>query len=102
MIPIQQAAAQFLDKRRIAVTGVSSNDPDHHGANTVYRRLRDRGYTVFAVNPNAQTAEGDPCFPNLAAIPDGVEAVVIGTQPAHAEATVRELIMIACQPGAIA
>jgi uncharacterized protein len=28
-------------------------------SNTVYRRLRDRGYEVFAVNPNAEEVEGD-------------------------------------------
>lgn len=89
MATIRQAADEFLGKRRIAVTGVS-HAPQGHGSNAVYKRLRERGYQVFAVNPNAQTVEGDPCYPNLAAIPDGVEAVVIGTRPEHAEATMRE------------
>ena len=44
------AAEQFLSQRRIAVTGVSRS-PNNHGANVVYRRLRDRGHEVFAVNP---------------------------------------------------
>jgi hypothetical protein len=35
---------------RIAVTGVSRT-PKDHGANVVYKRLCDRGYTVFAINP---------------------------------------------------
>jgi predicted CoA-binding protein len=45
---------------------------------------------VFAVNPNAKQVEGDPTYPNLAAIPGGVEAVVIATRPEHAEAAVHE------------
>jgi hypothetical protein len=56
----------------------------------VYQRLRDRGYEVFAVNPNAREVEGDPCYPDLRSIPGGVEAVVIGTRPERAEATVHE------------
>jgi predicted CoA-binding protein len=56
----------------------------------VYQRLRQTGYEVFAVNPNADTVEGDPSYPDLGSIPGGVDAVVIATRPAHAAATVRE------------
>jgi len=91
MIPIAEAAQDFLDQKRIAVTGVSRN-PEGHGSNAVYQRLRERGYQVFAVNPNADTVEGDPSYPSLAAIPDGVDAVVIGTSPQHADASMREAV----------
>ena len=60
------------------------------GSNVVYKRLRERGYEVFAVNPNADRVEGDKCYPDLKAIPGGVGAVVIGTRPETAEATMRE------------
>ncbi|MGA4506505.1 CoA-binding protein [Propionibacteriaceae bacterium G1746] len=86
---IKQAAEDFLSCRRIAVTGVSRT-PQGHGANTVYQRLRERGFETFAVNPHAETVEGDTAWPNLAAIPGGVEAVVIATSPEHADETVRE------------
>ena len=91
MIPIAEAAQDFLDQKRIAVTGVSRN-PEGHGSNAVYQRLRERGYQVFAVNPNADKVEGDPSYPSLAAIPDGVDAVVIGTSPQHADASMREAV----------
>lgn len=87
---IKEAAAEFLAHRRIAVTGVSRRGPGAHGANVVYQRLRERGYEVFAVNPNATIVEGDPAFRDLAAIPGGVEAVVIGTRAELADATMRE------------
>ena len=89
MITMKEATSEFLARKRIAVTGVSRNAKDH-GSNLVYQRLRSRGYTVFAVNPNAGTVEGDPCYHDLKSIPGGVEAVVIGTRPETAEATVRE------------
>jgi predicted CoA-binding protein len=89
MQTISEAAAEFLTKKRVAVTGVSRH-PKSHGSNSVYKRLRERGYDVFAVNPNATEVEGDPAYENLTAIPGGVEAVVIATRPEFAEATMRE------------
>jgi uncharacterized protein len=86
---VKDAASTFLAHKRIAVTGVSRT-PGGHGSNVVYKRLRDRGYEVFAVNPNADTVEGDPCFHDLKSIPGGVEAVVVATRPELAEDTVRE------------
>ena len=89
---IKDAATEFLGHRRIAVTGVSAREPGSHGANAVYQRLRERGYQVFAVNPNAEKVEGDRAYHDLKSIPGGVEAVVIGTSPAHAEEAMRECV----------
>jgi predicted CoA-binding protein len=89
MQKIKDAATAFLAHRRVAVTGVSRSAKDH-GANVVYQRLRSRGYEVFAVNPNADEVEGDRCYHDLRSIPGGVEAVVIGTSPEHADQTMLE------------
>ena len=89
MTSMKEAASEFLAHRRVAVTGVSRS-PNDHGANVVYRRLRDRGYEVFAVNPNADEVEGDPAYDDLGSIPGGVDAVVIATRPERAEDTMRE------------
>ena len=89
MQSVKEAACEFLANRRVAVTGVSRT-PTTHGSNTVYRRLRDRGYEVFAVNPNAAEVEGDRAYRDLRSIPGGVQAVVIGTRPELAEDTMRE------------
>jgi uncharacterized protein len=91
MPTIKEAAAEFLAHKRVAVTGVSRN-PSGHGSNVVYKRLRDRGYQVYAVNPNADEVEGDPCYHDLKTIPDRVEAVVVGTRPELAEATMRDCV----------
>jgi hypothetical protein len=85
----KDAATEFLATKRIAVTGVSRK-AEGHGSNVVYNRLRDRGYEVFAVNPNADTVEGDPAYHDLTSIPGGVDAVVIGTRPETADATMAE------------
>ena len=89
MQKMKEAAADFLQHKRIAVTGVSRNAANH-GSNVVYKRLKERGYDVFAVNPNTETVEGDTAYHDLASIPGGVEAVVIGTRPSTAEQTMHE------------
>jgi uncharacterized protein len=89
MQDVKQAASAFLANKRVAVTGVSRT-PKTHGSNNVYRRLRERGYQVFAVNPNADAVEGGPCYQDLRSIPGGVDAVVIGTRPELAEKTMHE------------
>ena len=85
----KDVAAAFLTGKRVAVTGVSRN-PKPHAANVVFRRLRERGYEVFAVNPNAQEVEGVACYPDLKSINGPVDWVLIGTRPETAEQTVRE------------
>lgn len=77
MITLRHAADEFLAQRRIAVAGVSRDSKQ--SANLIYRRLRDTGHEVFAVNPNAERVEGDTCYASVTAIPDGVDAVVIAT-----------------------
>lgn len=88
---IKQAADKFLASRRVAVTGVSRHAKGH-GSNLVYQRLRQRGYEVFAVNPNADSVERDRSYPDLRSIPGGVDAVVIGTRPERADDTMRECV----------
>jgi predicted CoA-binding protein len=91
MPTIKEAASAFLAQKRIAVTGVS-RAPKDHGSNTVFKRLRDRGYQVFAVNPNADTVEGAHSYHDLKSIPGGVDAVVIATAPDKAEGTMRQCV----------
>jgi uncharacterized protein len=89
MPTMKEAASVFLANKRIAVTGVSRT-PQGHGANSVYNRLHDRGYEVFAVNPNTDRVEGAQSYHDLKSIPGGVDAVVIATAPDKADGTVRE------------
>lgn len=68
MSTIKEVASAFLMGKRVAVTGVSRK-AEGHGSNIVYQRLRDRGYEVVAVNPHAETVEGDPAYATLGSIP---------------------------------
>src|SRR5438067_77476 len=79
MSTLRQAADEFLAQRRIAVAGVSRDSKQ--SANLIYRRLRDSGHHVFAVNPNTEEAEGDTCYASVRDIPGRVDGVVIVTPP---------------------
>lgn len=64
----QKLIVEFLDKKNVfAVVGTSRN-PDKYG-HQVYKDLRDSGYKVYPVNPNANEVLGDKCYPSLEALP---------------------------------
>ncbi len=90
MMSFKMKAEEFLAQERIAVAGVSRKS--EQTANGIYRTLRDRGYKVFAVNPNADTAEGDPCYANMQAIPGGVDGAMIVTKPELTEQIVQDCV----------
>lgn len=83
---LREAAEEFLAQRRIAVAGVS-RDPKQP-ANLIYRRLRDTGHEVFAINPNAAEVEGAACYRSVTAIPCVIDGVVVVTPADAAEAVV--------------
>jgi len=88
MTVVPESVARFLQGKHIAVVGVS-----RHGdtaANAVYKKLKNCGYTVYAVNPNAERIEDEPCYPDLASIPGEIDGVVIGTHPKVSASIVRE------------
>lgn len=85
-----EVAHEFLAQKRIAVAGVSRK-ADASG-NAIYKALRDHGYTVIPIHPEADTIEGDRCYPNLQAIPGGVDGVFILTRPQVSEQIMRDAV----------
>jgi predicted CoA-binding protein len=74
-----ESVAAFLRGRRIAVAGVSRQP--NQAANAVFRKLRDSGYEVFPINPNALEVEGGRCYSSVAAVPEPIDGVVVATAP---------------------
>lgn len=90
MAQIDELAKEFLAQQRIAVAGVSrSTDSTALG---IYNKLKTTGHTVFAINPNATEVAGEVCYPNLRAIPGGVDGVVTVTTPEATEQIVKQCI----------
>jgi len=88
MPELPDPVARFLSGRHFAVAGVSRESGQ--AANAVFRKLREAGYVVFPVNPNAEEVEGVPCHPDLASIPDALDGVVVVTHPDVAADIVRQ------------
>lgn len=82
------AIETFLGGRRFAVAGVS-REPGQ-AANAVFRKLKQTGYDVVPVNPNASEVEGVTCYADIGAIPHPLDGVVIATAPAAADDVVRQ------------
>ena len=85
-----EAIQDFLRGRRLAVAGVSRGQGS--AANAVFRKLRDSGYQVFPINPNASEVEGAKCYPNLASVPSPLDGVVIATHPSVSIDVVRQAV----------
>jgi predicted CoA-binding protein len=54
----------------VAVVGATDDLTKYGGR--IYRDLKYKGFTVFAVNPGRTSVDGDPCWPSLAELPDNV------------------------------
>ena len=90
MTNVPELISDFLRGRRIAVAGVSRGAGS--AANPVFRKLRDSGYEVFPVNPNASEVEGAECFPNLASVPGELDGIVVATHPDVSAEVVRQAV----------
>lgn len=95
MAKIDSLVQDFLAQEKIAVVGVS--DKRETGCNLAYRKLKESGYSVSAVNPRLTSFEGDPCYPDLKSIPEKPEAVFILTNPAVTEQVVQQCVDLGIQ-----
>lgn len=74
----------FLAQQHVAVAGYSRN-PKKFGT-ILFNTLRQKGYQMYAVNPaGGTTAEGQPVYPDVAALPAHVRALVVVTKPEVSE-----------------
>ena len=74
-----------LEQKNFAVCGVS-RDKEKYGYK-VYRSLKQAGYNVFAINPNADAIDSDACYPSLDNVPGQIDCVVTVTPPRVTEET---------------
>ena len=79
----------FIGAEPIAVIGASDRR-GNFGA-VIYRTLRDKGYSVYAVNPNVSTVAGDPSYGSVEGIPAEVSSAIIAVNPEVAESLIESL-----------
>jgi len=81
------AIESFLSPKKLAIIGASRN-PKKFGRQ-VYDALKQKGFTVYGVNPNAEDLDGDPCYKDIASLPAEVDRVFIVTPPEKTVENVR-------------
>jgi len=60
---VEHAIQDFIQFKRIAVVGVSRGGKKF--GNKIYNELKQRGYQVYAVNPQIEEIAGEHCYQNL-------------------------------------
>ncbi len=90
MEKIDALVAEFLAQKKIAVVGVS--DRRETGCNLAFRKFKTAGYRVSAVNPRLQTFDGEPCYPDLKALPEKPDAVFILANPRVTDEIVQQCV----------
>lgn len=76
----------------IAVVGYS-DDPSRP-SNQIGGFLRDVGYTVYAVNPNVDSIDGEPTYASLADVPEPIDIVDVFRRSEHLAGVVDEAIAV--------
>ncbi|MDI3534176.1 MAG: uncharacterized protein PWQ82_541 [Thermosediminibacterales bacterium] len=94
---------EMLNKKVWAVMGASTN-PEKYGYK-IYKKLKDKGYTVYPINPRADKIDGDKCYKGLDELPEVPEVVNLVIPPKHTEKAVEKCIELGIkylwmQPGA--
>jgi len=97
MAKIDVLVQDFLAQKKIAVVGVS--DLRETGCNLAYRKFKQAGYTVFAVNTHLTTFEGAPVYPDLKSITEKPDAVFIFANPRVTEQIVQQCIDLGIKRG---
>jgi predicted CoA-binding protein len=88
MSNINEMVDEFLAQKHIGIAGVSRGGKSP--ANSIYQKLKREGHTVYAINPNAETIDGDPVYSDVSSTPEKLDGVVIVTSPEHTEQIVHE------------
>jgi uncharacterized protein len=83
-----EAIKEIMAQRTLALVGASRNGKKF--GNAILRELKSKGYAVLPVHPQAESIDGERCYPNLKSLPEKVGAVVVCVPPVQAEQVVQQ------------
>ncbi len=69
----------FLAQKSFAVVGSFRNETKY--AYRILKKLKEKGYNVFPINPKAEQVEGIKCYPNIKDVSENIDVVDIVTPP---------------------
>lgn len=91
--PDNQQICRFLEKvKTIAVVGLSP-DPSRPSYR-VAQAMQAFGFKIIPVYPQVETILGERAYPNLSAIPGGIDLVDVFRRPAAVDAVIDECIAL--------
>ncbi len=64
-----QDITKLLDEPDVSIAVVGATDNSSKYGHVIYRDLKQKGFTVYPVNPQRTSVDGDPAFPNVGDIP---------------------------------
>ncbi len=68
----------LLDNKKIAIVGVSRN-PKKFGY-IVFKTMREKGYEVIPINPNAEVIDGVKCYKSIEELDENIKNLIVVTQ----------------------
>ena len=100
---MENLVKDFLSQKGFAVIGSFRNESKY--AFRILRKLKEKGYKVYPVNPHLDMVDGLKCYKSISDIPFAVDVVNIVTPPTVTERIVREckdkgVYRVWLQPGA--
>lgn len=84
------AIQQFLAPKKLAVAGASRNPKKFGGS--VVKDLKERGFELFPVNPNAEEIQNLKCYKNIADLPADVKHLLILTPKEKTMETAKQAV----------
>ena len=60
---------KLLDEPNVSIAVIGATDNSSKYGHVIYRDLKQKGFTVYPVNPQRTSVDGDPAFLNVGDIP---------------------------------
>lgn len=81
---------QFLEPGKIAVAGASRN-PKKFGGMLV-KDLKEKGFEIYPVNPNADEIQGLKCYKSVADLPGNVKHLLMATPKSESQDVAKQAV----------
>ena len=81
----------ILEKSKVIAMVGESND-HYYSSYQVAQYLKQMGYTVYPVNPNIKSVDGDRSYDSLSEVPEPIDIVDVFRDPMHLDGIVDEAI----------
>ncbi|MBN1447084.1 MAG: CoA-binding protein [Bacteroidetes bacterium] len=78
----------FVAQKTLALAGASRSGKKF--GNSVLKELRQKGYTVYPVHPEAETIDGVRCYRSFADLPEEVGGALLVVKPEQTTQLVRD------------